>query len=315
MRRWGAVGILLSAWSIAACATILGIEHLPVDDGTDATQDRGDEAALDAAEPCVENLALGCRPSCPHAFCDDFNLDDAGIGAGWVSPYTPSGGPLLRVAEDGAARATRVDSTASPPFGFEAFVESDAGSSYVFIANKLAKHVPGSGFAGMRYRFQTVVRALDLSPLKEPIPDSGAGMVAMLGPSAFGSPIFAIAMTSGGFYLLLASDPTLQQVNPAITEIVATDLKSFGDQPFLFDVFVTTRGRAIAENLTSCATVTDATVIAVRMNNFANGCTALPKDLADLAWTQEPMIALGVGTWSNGSARLLHDNAIVDFLE
>jgi len=316
MRRWLTVGIVLSAWSIAACATILGIEHFPVDDGTDATQDRGsDEASVDATEPCVENLALGCQASCPHAFCDDFDLDDAGIGARWVSSYTPSGGPLLRLAPDGGAHAGRIDSGTSPPFGFEAFVTTDAGSSYVFIANKLDRHPPGPGFVGLRYRFQTVVGALDLSTLGGPVPDAGAAVVAMLGPSAFGSPVFAIVITSGGFYLVVGIDPTLRQINATITEIATTDLKSFGGQPFLFDVFVTTRARAIAEKLTSCAKVTESTVIAVRVNNFANGCTALKTDLADLVWTQDPIIALGLGTWTDGTARLVHDNAIVDFLE
>jgi len=319
MRRRLAVGIVLSAWSVAACGVLLGIEHFPVDDsndGNDATQDRGgNEASVDAPEPCVENLALGCQASCPHAFCDDFDHEDAGIGARWVSPYTPSGGPLLRVAPDGGAHAVRVDSGTSPPFGYEAFVTTDAGSSYVFIAHKLDRHTPGPGFLGLRYRFQTVLGALDLSTLGGPVPDAGAAMVAMLGPSAFGSPVFAIVITSGGFYLVLGDDPTLRQINRTITEIATTDLKSFGDQPFLLDVFVTTRARAIAENLTSCAKVTESTVIAVRANNFSNGCTGLKADLADLAWTQEPMIALGVGSWSNGTARLVHDNVIVDFLE
>jgi len=316
MRRWVAVGIVLPAWSIAACGAILGIEHFPVDDGTDATQDReSDEASVDATEPCVENLALGCQASCPHAFCDDFDRDDAGIGARWVSPYTPSGGPVLRLAPDGGAHAVRADSGVSPPFGFEAFVTTDAGSSYVFIANKLDRHAPGPGFVGLRYRFQTVLGALDLGKQGGPVPDSGAAMVAMLGPSPFGSPVFAIVITSGGFYLVLGNDLTLRKINPTISEIATTDLKSFGNQPFLFDVFVTTRERAIAENLTSCTKVTESTVIAVRANGFANGCTGLKTDLADLAWTQEPMIALGVGTWTNGSARLVHDNVIVDFLE
>jgi hypothetical protein len=316
MRRWLALGILLSAGTIAACGALLGIEHFPIDDGTDATQDRGtDDASADAPEPCVANLALGCRASCPHAFCDDFDQDDAGIGARWASPYTPSGGAVLRLASDGGAHAERVGSRASPPFGYEAFVTTDAGSSYVFIANKIDRHAPGPGFVGLRYQFQTAVAALDLGTKGGPVPDAGAAMVAMLGPSPFGSPVFAIVLTSGGFYLVLGEDPTLRQINPSITEIATTDLKSFGDQPFLFDVFVTTRARALAENLTSCTAVTDATVIAVRVNNFANGCTALKTELADLAWTQEPMVALGVGAWSNGTARLVHDNALVDFLE
>jgi hypothetical protein len=316
MRRLLAVIIVLSAWAVAACGAILGIEHFPVDDGTDAAQDRGtDDASADAAEPCVENLALGCQASCPHAFCDDFDHDDAGVGARWVSPYTPSGGPLVRLASGGEAHAVRAASAASPPFGYEARVTSDAGSSYVFIAHRVDKHAPGPGFAGLRYRFQTAVGALDLSTEGGPVPDAGAAMVAMLGPSPFGSPVFAIVMLPSGFYLVIGADPTLRQINASITEIATTDLKSFGDQPFVFDVFVTTRARAIAENLTSCAAVTDPTVIAVRVNNFANGCAALKAELADLAWTQEPMIALGVGAWTNGTARLVHDNAILDFLE
>ena len=307
------VFVLLLAWAVAACGSLLGIEQLPLfeSDAGDAALEAGD-AAPEAA--CVENLALGCQ-GCPHAFCDDFDLEDAALGARWISGATPAGGTLSVARTDGGSRGTLVTDHVSPPYGFEAFVTVDSGNGgFIVLANQLAKHTPGPHFAGIYYRFQTRVRKLELPEEQGPLEDSGAALVAGLGPPDFGNAIGVVAspkglfaVVGGGFFQSFPDASTHRMFDSA--------LSSFGDQPLFIETYVTTRERALAENLERCTNVSSPTVIAIRVNNLIHGCAGLTGPLADISWTLEATFAVGAGTFGRGSATFIHDNVAVDFLE
>jgi len=310
------VAVTLLAWAVAACASILGIEELPVAvDEPDAGVEAGAPDVADAGlEACTDNYALGCR-SCPHAFCDDFDQEDAALGAQWTSLITPSGGLLFRQRSDGGARGTRVPVFISPPSGFEAFVTTDAGSSYAFLVNQLPKHTKGPTFAGIRFRIQSRVKKLDLAG-----PDAGGrtdnrAAFAALGPQDPTQAMIGFVASPKGFDVVLGGNFLADDLDAASHPVFESPLTEFGDQAVLIEVFVTTRERAVAERLEKCRDEKAPTVIGVRINNIVNRCVPLDGVLANLDWTLEPAVGVGAGTFDNGTVQFIHDNAMLDFLE
>ena len=312
MRRRFVAFVLLS-WTVAACGALLGIEQLPLLEESDAAV--GDAAdAADAAPQCIDDPRLGCQ-NCPHAFCDDFDLDagEAGVGSRWISPVTPSGGPIFQARDGSAARGRLVPDNVSPPFGFEAFVSSNGGSSVAFLVNQIGKHEPGANFAGVRYRFKTRVQALDVSLSGAQLTDSGGVIFAGIGPSDLASSAIGLFLNADGLWVALATN-LLTETNADGSVHSITSLSGFGDQPIPIDVFVTTRERALAEHL-KCEAVSTPTVVAVRVSPIFQGCFAPIGPLADIAWTRDPTILLGASTFGQGTVGLVHDNVEVDFLE
>jgi hypothetical protein len=308
------VALVLVAWGLGACGALLGIEQLPLldeRDGGDATSEAlGPGDAADGGT-CIDNIALGCQ-SCPHAFCDDFDREDGAVGLQWKSAFTPAGGPIFVERLDGGARASRVTDSVSPPYAYEAVVETDDNSSFLFIANQIAKHAPGPNFAGVRFRFQTRLRRLELTGVRGPI-DSGAAIVAMMGPTDFTSAGLLFVVSSDGLYAVVGAG--FLQEYPDASPYLMSSLAGFGAQAVFVEIFVTTRERALKEKLERCASVTAATVVSVRVNNLIHGCAPLEGALGDLTWTREPVIALGAGTFAAARVTFVHDNAVVDFLE
>lgn len=317
MRRRLAVAVALLTWAVAACASILGIEELPLleeHDASDAAMEEGDAAA--EAAPCDDDISLGCR-GCPHAFCDDFD-DDAAPGARWISTVTPSGGPLFIQRGDGGATGALVtDGAVSPPFAFESSVASDAGGSFSLLLNQLAKHTPGPRFAGLVYRFQLRVRRLELTEIEGPLKheDSGSAAFAALSPADITSAAVGLVSTQERVFAVLGTNFFQPKPDASIHDMFATELATFGDQPVRMDIYVTTRERALAEKLVRCGALAAPTVMAVRVNNVLHECAPLEGPLADLAWTHDAVIGLGAGTFGSGSVAIVYDNVMVDFLE
>lgn len=311
MRRRLAVGMLL-AWSAAACGALLGIEQLPLLDEPDgAAFEAGD--AGDGAAACSPDPRLGCQ-QCPHAFCDDFDLDagEAGVGTRWISPATLLGGPVIQERDGSVVRAHQVAENVSPPFGFEAFVSSTDRSSLVFLANQVARAEAGTSFAGVRYRFQTRVQTLQVAKNGARITDAGGAIFAGIGPTDVSRAVALFLNDEGLGVVLGANLYNVDDVDGSVYNV--TPLTGFGDL-FLIDIYVTTRERALAENLVKCQTVTSPTVVAVRVNSYVHACYAPIDALANLEWTRAPIILLGSSTFGKGTIGLVHDNVEVDFLE
>jgi hypothetical protein len=310
-----ALAALLLAPALWACASLLGIEELPVEAlATDAGLDAADAAADVDAAPCEDKPALGCR-GCPHAFCDDFDDEDAGVGERWVSPYTPAGGVLFRERADGGVRVVRVPGGISPPNALEVLVSGDGGNSYAALVHQLFRPEAPGAVLGMRLRIATRVKKVDVEGPTFPLPDGGALMVG-IGPSKIGDSVVGFAVHAEGFYAVLGTK-LFADNDPAGKPLLLyeTEIASFGDQPFFVDIYVATRERALAVPLPACEAVQAPTVIAARINNLVGGCVPFDGELADLAWMADPLLLLGTGIAKAGTVHFVHDNVSVDFLQ
>jgi hypothetical protein len=299
--------------ALGACAMLLEIEERPVEA---PTVDAGpDVVAVDASDAgCEDKVALGCR-GCPHAFCDDFDQEDAAPGATWISAYTPAGGPLFRERVDGGVRVGRVPEGISPPYAFEMFVSTDAGSSFATLIHQVARSGAAGGPRGLRLRLQVRIRKLEVIERSPPLPDGGA-LVVSVGPAKIGGSVISFAVNPDGFYAVLGTD-VLPNTDPkgTLAPLYESKILSFGDQPFLIDLYITTKERALLVPVSKCADVASPMVVAARINNLLETCVELTGELADLAWMNEPMIALGTGAPDRATLHFVHDNVMVDYLE
>lgn len=312
MRRRFVLALLLAS-SVAACGALLGIDQLPLEEPDAAVAFEAGDAA-DAAPQCVDDLRLGCQ-QCPHAFCDDFDLDagEAGVGSKWISAATGFvPGPLLQERDGDTARGQLVADNFSPPFGFEAYVSSDGGSGLAVLINQLAEHEAGASFAGVRYRFQTEIQTLDVATNGAKLTDAGGAIFAGIAPSDATRGI-ALFLNDRGLWAVIGTNlNNLSEPDGSVAQV--TTLTGFGKR-FLFDVYVTTRERALALHLDKCSALSTPTVVAVQVNTGPHGCFEPVGTLANLDWTRQPIIMLGSSTFGRGTIGLVHDNVQVDFLE
>lgn len=315
MKR-AALALAGTACFLAACASILGIEELPVKEESvrDAGRDRTAppvDAGIDA-KPCTETPATGC--ACPHTFCDDFDDASTPVGARWLSTLTPTGGAFINSKTPGGASVGYAGEPVSAPNTFEAKLYSDNGSAYAFLFNRLA-HQRGANFQGVRFRFHTRIKELVLNESRGPV-DGGSIVVGGLFTESIPPAGVVIAATPGAV-ILAAADTDVLDENSTATSSVAYDgnVLEHAQTPITVELYVVTRDRAVAEGLEMCSLVPAPNVAALRIAGLAATCMALPTTLSDPAWTTNSLVGLGAGTFGMGSANILHDNAMVDFFE
>jgi hypothetical protein len=305
------LGFGILAWTAAACASILGIEEKPVRREIADVESPSDAGAPDAA--CIETPSSGC--ACAHDFCDDFDAIDADVGRRWVSALTPAGGPFSRSRAEGGITTVRGGEGVSPPHTFETRVFTEDNNAYAFLFHRLA-HVRGPTFQGVRFRFLTRIKELDVTDDggTSPIPGGGILVGGLLTESIPPKGI-VLGISARGVYLAAADDDVFNTRDASIAPVYEGDVLRLAKLVFTIDLFVVTRERALADKLEPCEAVMAPAVAAIRVGGLASACMPLPQSLTGLEWTTESVAILGAAVVGEGTTHLLHDNAMVDFLE
>lgn len=287
--------LALAAFATGACSLVLGLDPLPL--RTDAG---APDASGDACDP-----SLGCS-TCPHDFCDDFDLDGQSPSTKWPGILGLES-PFLR-----ADASVNLVEGRSAPLALGSHSGGDASvPSHAFVVRPM-KGPDGGG--PLLYGFDVLIDRITFDDTRGPVPDSGAASVAAVLSPVNGNPAgVAIVVASDGLYLA-ASEDVLGSTNAGVVRFFKGSIAPLAGNWVRVEVFIGTEQAALALGYTNCKGM-KGTLAAARIPAIAtNGCTELPAPLADGTWTQLPVLLAGSYMFGAGKLDVRIDNVTADFV-